>query len=488
MRRGRRSLAFALLASLLAFGAPSSAHVGSPEVVHEGNAGPYPLLVALVPPVTVPGRARVQFHTTATDLDALEVLPVAMGQERYAPPADHALRDERDPRAFTAEVWIMTPGAWKIRIVALGGRGTGELSLPVPALPPPVRPMSLPLATALSAATLVLILAALAIVRAAAREAQIPPGEPVTPNDERRGRRARLAAGAVLGLLVLGLAAWWNDTDRLYAGITYRPTGMTAWVDDAGRLSARLEDPGWLSRRPDDLVADHGHLMHLYAVRLPALDRVLHLHPDLEAPGLFGRDLPALPAGRYRLFGDFVHQTGLAETAVTEVLLPDIAGKPLVGDDAARELPPVPHALAGAPVTLEDGTLVSFAASDALRAGRVQALDFRLNGARGVAVVLEPYLGMLGHLAVIAHDASVFAHVHPSGTVPMAALAVAQSDRRVTECAPSGDEPVAQRAVPTTDVAFPYAFPRAGGYRLVVQFKREGRVLTGAFDVQVGPA
>jgi hypothetical protein len=434
--------------------------------------------------VTVPGRAHAEFQSTA-DVDALEVLPLAIGQERYAPPAERALRDPRDPSHFSAELWIMTPGTWKVRVRIFGNRGTSELSLPVPALPPPVRAPSLPFALALSLAAGGLFVAALAIVRAGAREAQLPPGTPIGKADARRGRRAVLVAGSTLGSMMLGIAVWWSNDDRRYASIAYRPTGMTAWVDDAGRLFIRLEEPGWLSRRPDDLVADHGHLMHLYAIRLPEFDRVLHLHPDLQTPGMFERDLPPLPAGRYRLFGDFVHQTGLAETAVTEIAVPDIAGKPLAGDDATRELPPLSHAPAANAVELEDGTTLTFGPSEPPVAGRVCLLSFRF-GSVGSSepAALEPYLGMLGHLAVFAHDGSVFSHVHPSGTVPMAALAVARSATRVTECAPPGTEPAA-RSLVAEAVTFPYQFPHAGGYRLVVQIKRAGRVLTGAFDVQV---
>ena len=81
-----------------------------------------------------------------------------------------------------------------------------------------------------------------------------------------------------------------------------------------GRLRLELRDPGWIAtRRLDDLVTDHGHLMHLFVVS-PALDRLWHLHPDEVTTGTFEHRLPEMPAGDYELFADLVHETGLSET------------------------------------------------------------------------------------------------------------------------------------------------------------------------------
>ena len=53
--------------------------------------------------------------------------------------------------------------------------------------------------------------------------------------------------------------------------------------------------------------------MHLFVVS-PELDRLWHLHPAQVATGTFEHALPEMPAGRYELFGDLVHRTGVSET------------------------------------------------------------------------------------------------------------------------------------------------------------------------------
>ena len=48
------------------------------------------------------------------------------------------------------------------------------------------------------------------------------------------------------------------------------------------------------------------------------------------------------------------------------------------------------------------------------------------------------------------------------------------------------ENPLAPRELPPGTVTLPYAFPGVGRYRIWVQVKVKGRILTGVFDAQVG--
>jgi hypothetical protein len=480
-----RQLVLFLMSSAVAF-----AHVGSPDVFYEGNAGPYRLLVTIRPPAVIPGVAEVEVRSTSNDVREVRVVPLPLkgAGAKFAPTPDIAQRSKDDPQFYTGSLWMMGFGSWQVRVRVEGAQGAGEMSIPVPALATRTATMQKGMGAGLFGLMLFLVVGIVSIVGAGAREAQLEPG--VQP-EERNKKRATVvmvvALVVVCGSIYLG-DKWWNSEANNYARNTYKPVQMTATVESGGKLLLHLVDTGIFRRNKlDDLIPDHGHLMHMYVMSAPAMDRVWHLHPDQTAPGTFQMDLPAIPAGRYRLFADIVHASGIPETGTAEIEIPQIAPGAAPGpDDASGAGSTLAQADFNRTISPLSGgyRMVWVRESAPMRTKRTELFRFRVEDANGKpAEDMELYMGMPGHAAFVRDDFQVFAHVHPSGSAPMAAVSMA------AEQVSGGDGMAGMHAMHSAgmpaEVSFPWGFPQPGGYRIFVQVKRAGKVETGIFDTRV---
>jgi hypothetical protein len=232
------------------------------------------------------------------------------------------------------------------------------------------------------------------------------------------------------------------------------------------------------------------------------MDRMWHLHPERIAGGAFSEKLPTMPAGQYQLFADVVDKNGFPWTLVGSVQLPKIDGPALTGDDSSwtetkaetkTETEPgkkTTTKIAVADTTevqLSDGgRMVWLRGAAPLKANVPTSFKFRVEEKNGSpARNLEPYMGMAAHAEVVSSDLTVFAHIHPAGSVSMAALELAQAG--LPGAGRSGmSMPMASESGPLpAEFSFPYGVPRPGGYRIFVQVKRAGKVETAAFDARV---
>jgi len=480
------------VAAVVALTTGAAAHVGSPDVFLDGEAGPYRLFVTVRPPRAIPGVADVEVLAQASEVREVRIVPLPLSGPgaQFAPVPDRAVRSRDDPRLFTGQLWMMTAGAWQVRVIVSGDRGEGVLSVPVPTLPQSTLAMTRPLGAILFTLMLLLSAGFVSIVSATAREAALEAGEMPDGGARRRGRiAAAIATGIVIVVLVLG-NWWWSAEASSYARYVYRPLQATASATADGNLTLVLRDPGWLlTRRLDDFVADHGHLMHLFIVT-PALDRFWHLHPEEGETGRFEQPLPEMPAGRYELFADVVHATGVSETATAELDAPDVRGRLLTGDDSTWPAPGQAIGTTESAAQLPDGgRIVWMRDEQPLTTRRLTRFTFQVEDASGrPAQDLELYMGMPGHAVFVRRDRRVFAHVHPSGSAPPAALELGR--RALSESTGSSPgaplhSPSAHAAGLSAPLSFPYGFPEPGDYRIFVQVKRGGQVQTAAFDATV---
>ena len=480
-----------------------SAHVNSPDVYYDGNAGPYHLLVTVRPPAVVPGVAQIDIRS-AGDVDEIEVLPVKMvgAPANLAPAPDIAERSATDPQLFHGKLWIMTRGSWKVQVRAKGKQGAGEMGVPLPAVSTHSATMQTGLGALLSVLGIVLLAGIVGIIGAANRDAGLEPGQEATPAQAKRAYFRMAAAALVLIAVVIGGGYWWSAEAANNAKLNYRLPQAQASLQPGNVLRLELDNPntvenmfnaGMVARfkslgikvpdafRLDDLIPDHGHLLHLFLVRTADMKSFWHLHPEQAGTGEFTAKLPSLPAGRYQIYADIVHDTGFPETQVGVIDLPAIAGDPLRGDDSGA----ADFSTTDNVAQLPDGSrMVWERGSQPLHAEDAFWFRFRVEDKDGKpAPDLEPYMGMAGHAVFISNDGKIFAHVHPAGSVAMAAVDLADNQGQ-----PQKHEMAGMNSAPMSgEVSFPYGFPQNGDYRIFVQIKRGGHVETGEFSAHVGP-
>jgi hypothetical protein len=491
------------------------AHVGSPNVFFEGLAGSYPVRVTVRPPGVIPGLAEVSVRVQAGQAARITALPVHWNAGRKgAPRPDLAKLVRGETNLFSAELWFMKGGAESVEVEISGDRGQASVIVPVNAIA--FRRLGMPrfLGWFLAFLGVVLVSLAVSIISGAIRQSVLAPGL-----DPDAGSRWRFRAGTALATVVfLGLIwvgkGWWESEDADFRNNRlYKSAVMTAETRMAqDRQVLRLTREAMRDNYP--LVPDHGKLMHLFLVREPELDAFAHLHPVKLSKQSFEVLLPPLPSGRYHAYADVTYESGYADTLVGSFELPAASAEsqealpPLDADDSWL-VGPAPGAGSSGEkrtVALANGYTITWLRSGPPKVSDETNLRYAVRDAAGNPAKLDAYMGMLGHAAVRRDNGSVFAHIHPAGTISMASQQLFElraEGKAPMELDVRAKDPVCR--LPTVEasqagwlgneatagenvVSFPYEFPQPGRYRIWVQVKINGQVLTGAFDAEVKPA
>jgi hypothetical protein len=482
--------------------------VGSPDTYFEGTVGPYPVRVLVRTPAVVPGLAQITVRLLAPHpVNRVLVLPVFWDPKTAAPPPpDVAERVRGDSTLFSAALWLMREGGYGVQVTIEGPDGRGTTLVPITAVATRRLELETPLKIVLIGLGVLLFAGAVTLVGAAVRESVLEPGTAPGGREIRRARVAAVGATLLFALGLVGGGAWWNAVDAAYRSGLFHPLHATARVQAAGGervLWLIIDDPAWSDPRrvPPPLIPDHGHLMHLFLVGDSGLGAFAHLHPVPLNRAMFETTPPPLPPGHYRVYADIVDESGVTQTLVASVDLGAPvrtwrAGDPDDAWTADSGTGDEGGGTGGDRVRLADGSTMTWTRGPGpLVVNQDASLVFAVAAPDGTPAQLEPYMGMPGHLMLTRDDGAVFVHLHPSGTIAMAAqqaFALREPGdttpgalaARLAEHAMGGAQPL---AAPDGKVSFPYAFPQPGPYRLWVQVKRTGRILTGAFSAVVQP-
>ena len=495
-----RRLLWALWFALIPLAA--SGHIGNPNFIYEGSAGPYPVRVIIRTPGVVPGLADIHVRVLTNSVRQVSVLPVHWrAGEKGAPPPDLARPVAGETNLFNAQLWLMANGAYSVYVHLDGTAGRGTAIVPLNSIATRQLPMQSGLGIVLSVFGVMLFLIAVTIVGAATRESVLSPG--VVPTARRRWQAHGSTGFAALFLITAlwGGKHWWDVEDLRYRTKTmFKPlqVSATAPVENGERiLRLVMDDSRWGTGPAQPLVPDHGKIMHLFLIREPALDAFAHLHPMRRMSNQFEVVLPPVPPGDYRVYADITQESGLSQTLTAFVKVPEAPPIALTGtpsskldpDDSWRPGPP--WRAATNTVFPIGGGVIQWESAGALPAGREVELRFKVTGADGQPALLQPFMGMLSHAAFRREDGAVFTHLHPAGTISMAAQQVFQLRAQARKTGAISEqmlEELCRKQVVLQSregLLFPCVFPEPGRYRLWVQVKIKGQIETGVFDVQV---
>lgn len=180
----------------------------------------------------------------------------------------------------------------------------------------------------------------------------------------------------------------------------------------------------------------HDQLAHLILIRRD-LTHFQHLHPEMDENGMWSVEFNLPNPGVYRAFVDVL-----------------VDGQPTtLGIDLFASGPSEYEMRPGSTRETTANGYDIVMTPDNISPNEDTTLELKIQDSNN-AVQLEPYLGALGHLVALRDGDLAYLHVHPEETDPEDGI-----------------------------IRFAVRFPTIGRYRLFLQAKPRGKLITASFDV-----
>ena len=259
-----------------------------------------------------------------------------------------------------------------------------------------------------------------------------------------------------------------NESQRNYdIEVTQKPSSQEIKIGDPATIKYKIKDDrGEILK---DFAIAHEKLMHFIVVRKD-LEEFQHLHPEInKETGEFSVDLAFPSDGPYRFFADFTPEKENPQKLPITVF-DDLA----VGNTSSFQ----PYEL-----VVDEGTTkkvppkydVTYSFTDKLLSQSPLSYSVVVES-NGQSVVLQKYLGALGHSVILKEKTLAYIHTHAGDARNTSMDGMDHSQMGHTK--PSSEQSANQ-------IDFSTTFPEPGKYKIFTQFQHERKVLTTDYVVSV---
>ena len=216
----------------------------------------------------------------------------------------------------------------------------------------------------------------------------------------------------------------------------------------------------------DDLELEQEKYIHVIGVR-DDLSQFFHIHPEKVSSGLWKVDYVFTESGTYKVWSN-ITRAGITHLFGHQVFAVSTKSVVVPVTTTSRFLGFAKNIVLGE-------YQVGITYPEPIVIGRETRIDFAVKDVIGQGIILEPYLGAMAHLAIIKDDLTVYMHTHSGepGQTPEGQEHGHESFLSISQALANGI-PEGTPVVPASQISFNVNFPKAGIYKMFLQFRPEG--------------
>ena len=469
--------------------------IGHNNVVYEGKAGDIPIRVFVKLPGVVPGLADVSIKVFTDNIQKVTIQPNKKDKDRKSksPPPDVADPIKGEKNLFSAQLWLMDYGSYSLDIRLYQNQNVHRASIPVNSISSRVLEMTQGTTILLSTLLCLLFFGAINIIRIAYKDSTQSPGDHPNHGKIIKSYIVTIVSLIIFSAIIYGGKSWWDNIDTAYQNNIFQTLENKIEIFDNGKekfMSIEIIDELWKQNRMADIIPDHGKIMHIYLIS-DNYEILAHVHPSrTENDDVFIVKMPPVDFGTYYLFMDVTHATGFSHTMTNKI---EYNEDNITFTESIFDIDrDVDDAWA---INSKENRITWKNKKPFYKSGDDIDLEFQVMN-NGKPAILEPYIKMGGHAALLKKDQTVFVHIHPIGTISMASQEifqenyiqgiVDQDDICFFGFVNDSKENIINNVSLNGKVSFPsMKLENTGEYGLWVQVKSSGEVITQKFDFEI---